>query len=274
MKNLKIGTQIILATFAIVLIAIFGTAATSTYFLRNYITDATREDALQGLYILKNSAEMEMQKVRSFRDHIEQNAVFAMHMANHEREALLNDMTSLMQGSGVDVMVAALPDGTVIARGNNREKYGDYIGDDEIVKRALKGEEVEMMMSGPSSKLGYYCATPIKRSDGQIVGMIRVAMSFERESFLDQIKAVFGNEFTVFAGKTRINTTILENGKRVTGTDASEAVQQIVLRDGKDYLTEIELFGKAYLGAYSPIKDPSSGKIVGMYFGGQSLETA
>ncbi|GHS94462.1 methyl-accepting chemotaxis protein [Synergistales bacterium] len=272
MKNLKIGTQIVLATFIIVVIAIVSTSLTSMRSFRAYINKTAREDTEQGLYILQNTVEAEIQKVKAFRDQIKQNQVVAMRMANQEREELQHDLTALMTAAGVDIAVAVLPDGTVFVRGNNPDRYGDNIGSDEIVKRALAGEDVDMFMSGPSSKLGFYCATPIKRTDGEIVGMIRAAISLERESLLDELKETFGNEMIIFAGKTRINTTIIENGKRTIGTDAPEFIQRDVLRDGKHFVGEVTLMDGQYLASYAPIKDPTSGKIVGMYFSGDHLE--
>ncbi|GHV40930.1 methyl-accepting chemotaxis protein [Synergistales bacterium] len=272
MKNLKIGTQIILATFVIVVVAIASTSLTSMRSFRAYINKTANEDTEQGLYILQNTVEAEMQKVKAFRDQIKQNQVIAMRMANQDREELQHDLTALMAAAGIDIAVAALPDGTVLVRGNNPDRYGDNIGSDEIVRRTLAGEDVDMFMSGPSSKLGFYCATPIRRTDGEIVGMIRSAISLERESLLDELKETFGNEMTIFAGKTRINTTIIENGKRTIGTDAPEFIQRDVLRDGKRFIGEVTLMDRQYLASYAPIKDPTSGEIVGMYFSGNHLE--
>jgi methyl-accepting chemotaxis protein len=102
--------------------------------------------------------------------------------------------------------------------------------------------------------------------------MLRAAFSLEDESLVDQVKNLFGTEATAFAGKTRINTTLTEGGRRVLGTDAAQAVADAVLNGGKDYSGEIKIFGSRYMSHYSPIKDPDSGAIVGMFFTGKSME--
>jgi hypothetical protein len=116
LNRLKIGTQIILATFFIVLITIFSTTYTSMSSMKAYINKSAREDTEQGLYILENAVHEEFLKVQAFRDHIGNNAVVAMRMANGEREELQHDLATLMKTAGLDVVVAALPDGTVLAK--------------------------------------------------------------------------------------------------------------------------------------------------------------
>ncbi|MDR3354506.1 MAG: methyl-accepting chemotaxis protein, partial [Synergistaceae bacterium] len=115
-----------------------------------------------------------------------------------------------------------------------------------------------------------YCGASIKYN-GETVGTIRTAISLEDTEVVDQMKTLFGVEATVFAGKTRINTTLQENGQRMVGTDAPQAVIDRVLNGGVDYFGEIELLGSQYIGNYTPLEDPASGKIVGMLFTGKSL---
>jgi methyl-accepting chemotaxis protein len=138
------------------------------------------------------------------------------------------------------------------------------------VQNALQGAKYEMFMSAASTKLGYYCGAPIKY-DGAVVGMLRTALSLEDTSLVDQIKTLFGAEATVFADKTRINTTFTENGKRIVGTDASQQVIDQVLGKGEDYSGEVYILGVPYLTQYTPIKDPISGETKGMLFTGKSL---
>jgi methyl-accepting chemotaxis protein len=102
--------------------------------------------------------------------------------------------------------------------------------------------------------------------------MVRTALAMDNESLVDRIKNMFDNEVTLFAGKTRVNTTLVdENGKRMVGTDASEAVQREVLQNGNDYELSLTIFGKEYFAVYSPMKDQKKKKIVGMYFNGQAV---
>ena len=76
---------------------------------------------------------------------------------------------------------------------------------------------------------------------------------------------------TIFYGDTRMATTIVnpETGKRGTGTKASDAVIEAVLKNGQDFSsTKVQILGENYHVYYKPIKD-ASGNVIGMYFAGK-----
>ena len=194
----------------------------------------------------------------------------AIHVANKDTQFLNSRITPLMKDALVDIAVICDADGIVISRPHDHSRIGDNIGNDEIIKVALSGQTMETIAEGLSTKLGFYSSAPIRTMDGKIVGAIRAAMSFDNEALVDRLKNLYNNEVTIFAGKTRINTTFMENGKRLIGTEAPQVIQQKVLRDGEDVEMLINLFGNDYFSIYSPIKDPHTGNIVGMYFTGKS----
>lgn len=83
--------------------------------------------------------------------------------------------------------------------------------------------------------------------------------------FVDEVKNKANCEVTIFLKDTRITTTILKDGKRVVGTQASEVVIEKVLKNGGEYTGDIKILEKPYKVKYMPLKD-SSGAIVGMLF--------
>ncbi|MCL2768343.1 MAG: methyl-accepting chemotaxis protein [Synergistaceae bacterium] len=270
---MKIGTQIILVTFFVAIITIVGLSVVSVRYFSSYAHNVMQESANYGMAGMKDFIEAEMLKVMDFRDQLRNNEILAPLIASRDTQALYTALNPLSQATGINHITIAAADGTVIARTQDPTNIGDNIGGDEIVKRALNGEFVEMIMPESTTKLGYFCATPVKEN-GKIVGMIRTALRLDDERIVDLIKERYGIEATLFADKTRINTTLIDKGKRVIGTDAPEAIQQAVLRDGKDVKMPLMLFGKEHYASYSPIKDPSSGKIMGIYFSGKSAEEA
>lgn len=73
---------------------------------------------------------------------------------------------------------------------------------------------------------------------------------------------------TIFQGDTRIATTVSdETGKRMTGTQASDAVVQTVLKNGEVFEGEANILGKDAFTNYAPIKD-ANGNVIGMWFVG------
>jgi GNAT superfamily N-acetyltransferase len=82
------------------------------------------------------------------------------------------------------------------------------------------------------------------------------------DSFVEGSK----NEVTFFFDKTRYATTILDDsGKRIVGTDASEAVYEAVVKNGEDYeASNVPVNGNPYYAAYVPMKNGN--QIVGFCF--------
>lgn len=84
----------------------------------------------------------------------------------------------------------------------------------------------------------------------------------------DNVKKAADTDITVFYGDTRYMTSVIdEQGNRVVGTKAGDAVVQKVLVEGKEHFaTNVDVVGQAYFGYYVPLYE--NGSIVGMVFAG------
>ena len=87
---------------------------------------------------------------------------------------------------------------------------------------------------------------------------------------LDNIKAKTDIDFTLFLGPIREVTTLIgDDGKRMVGTAAPDAVVATVLEGGQDYfLQDLQIAGQNYDVYYIPAKN-DNGTIVGMFFAGR-----
>jgi len=274
MKNMKIGTQIILVTFLVAVITILSLLVTSVRYFSQYARQVLQENAQHAMAGTQDFLEAEMLRVKVFRDRLFRNEAIATHIASRDMQALNAELLALMRANNIDIVTVTNENGIVIASPHAPARTGDNIGNDEIVQRALRGEAWETLMESNSTKLGFYGGTPIRAAGGEIVGMLRVGLALDNEALVDSLKERYDTEVTLFAGRTRINTTLLEGGRRVVGTDATDAVQQMVLRDGRDFQTSLVLFGVEHYAAYSPLRDPFSGRIAGILFTGKSAEEA
>ncbi|ADL50907.1 methyl-accepting chemotaxis protein [Clostridium cellulovorans] len=102
------------------------------------------------------------------------------------------------------------------------------------------------------------------KDDKLYKGDILINDNFE---LVDNIKKSAGVECTIFLNDTRINTTIVKDGKRLIGTKAEEEVLDQVIKNGSEYKGEVEILQVEYKTIYEPIK-ASNGKIIGMFFVG------
>lgn len=132
--------------------------------------------------------------------------------------------------------------------------YGGYINGDERVP------------------LYYLNAVPVRNSIDEVVGAAFVGVDFTDEEYLDSIKTTVEAEVTVFAGSTRIATTVInEDGSRAVGTEMSDKVKKTVIEGGEQYEGNADILGKEHFCVYNPISD-SSGNVIGAYFAGVSTE--
>ncbi len=86
---------------------------------------------------------------------------------------------------------------------------------------------------------------------------------------IDFISHLIGGQWTLFSADERVATNILkENGDRAVGTKlAAGPIYDRVLKEGKEYRGETQLFGKPFFVAYHPIKDKAD-RTIGIVFVG------
>ncbi|WP_338001004.1 methyl-accepting chemotaxis protein [Neobacillus terrae] len=84
---------------------------------------------------------------------------------------------------------------------------------------------------------------------------------------VDKIAKDTGDTVTIFQGETRIATNVIVNGKRNIGTQVSQEVGDVVIKEGKNYYGEASVSGKIYQTAYMPLKN-NSGETMGILYVG------
>lgn len=90
---------------------------------------------------------------------------------------------------------------------------------------------------------------------------------------LDELKEQTGCEFTIFNGDQRVNTTIIQDNKRVIGTKLEEKIADKVLNQGESYIGKTKILGVSHIASYVPTKD-ESGNITGLVFAGLASNVA
>ncbi|MCM1172302.1 MAG: cache domain-containing protein [Clostridium sp.] len=96
----------------------------------------------------------------------------------------------------------------------------------------------------------------------------------ENNQIADNIQEATQMDITVFYGDTRYMTSICnEDGSRVLGTKAGDAVIKTVLENGKEYFSkDVDVLGQKYYGYYVPMYEGD--EIVGMIFAGMPQKDA
>lgn len=173
-------------------------------------------------------------------------------------------------GLDVDFITVSNAQGIAIAR-THSDKIGDSILSQESIAMALNGEINTHIDLGNEIKLSIRTGAPVKNALGEIIGVISTGYSMVDPAFVDRMKEMTGNEFTIFIGDERANTTVIENGQRVVGTKLDSKIAKTVLEDRLEYQGNAHILGKSYATVYSPMID-SHGNPIGIYFTGVSIE--
>ncbi len=160
--------------------------------------------------------------------------------------------------------------GIVLARYFSDEK-GDDITNLPYVQKALSGEVTSCIAEGNVIQIGAVSGVPINNADGKQVGMVSMTFSLVDEAYIDGLKGDTTNEYTIFSGDTRINTTVMNGGKRAVGTKMDESIAKIVLEKQEKYVGEAEILGEPYMVVYEPLINVD-GKSIGATFTGLSMK--
>jgi methyl-accepting chemotaxis protein len=104
--------------------------------------------------------------------------------------------------------------------------------------------------------------------DGDRLAIGDVALN-DRNDIVDRVAAIAGGVATIFAGDTRVATTIRNNdGSRAVGTRlAAGPARSTTLDRGETYRGTAAILGEDYVTIYQPVKD-STGAIIGLLFVG------
>lgn len=163
--------------------------------------------------------------------------------------------------------------GMVLARGEDRERIGDSLSGDPLVRRALTGETVATttIKDGVlAPDVSIRAVAPIKDSEAQVIGSVLAGYSVDN-AFVDGIKEATGLEAAVYGENTLSATTLQSaDGKsRWVGTkEVDEKVLAAVLARGESFTGEVEIGNTPYFAAYLPLTDVDNAPI-GMLFVGE-----
>jgi methyl-accepting chemotaxis protein len=174
---------------------------------------------------------------------------------------------------GVDSFVIHAADGTVILRMHDPQNYDDDDSGLPFVAAAMQGNETRTYAITGTIPFGLLSTIPVI-DDGQVIGSVTALFYMFTNEFVDNASDIFDAEVTVFAGNTRVATTIRERGttNRITGTtlDNDEVLDE-VLNEGRSVYVQTEVAGAPFDGLYIPLRN-AAGTPIGMFFIGFSTE--
>lgn len=143
----------------------------------------------------------------------------------------------------------------------------------EAAQRAL---DVNLAVLRRTLGVGEGAAWRLEGGDGGTLSLGGAALN-GREDAVDAVRAVAGGNATIFAGDTRVATSVRRaDGTRAVGTKlAAGPVREAVLGRGETYRGPADILGVPHLTIYEPVgRDAATGRPAGILYVGVPLTEA
>ncbi len=271
-SRLSISRKITLITTLFLAVLLVAVVLGSRALLDRQLTAYFTAEMQQRGELLKGQIETRSAQALAATAWFERSSRLVQAVQAGDRAGMLQLGQLAMRSIGLDYLVITDPRGTVLARAHEPEKFGDSIGNQRNIQRALAGASSVGVEQGALVKYSIRAGTPLRSADGSILGAVSLGYVLSNNDYLDRQKELFQCDFTIFHGNERVATTIIKaDGQRAVGTKLEhQEILDTVLRDGRPYYGETTILGRPYVAAYLPLTDVS-GKATGILFCGKDV---
>ena len=264
-----------LALVSVCGILIVGTASV-IYMLnssRNLIDQATVTQSKNALSVMEAVLDHYMEDSQAAAKYLSANRRIKEAFEKGDQTALHTIAGQVMEQVrlGMNFITFADTKGKVIASIHG-DGTGGSVASEESFKQAVAGNVTTDLEFSNDGKLGVRTGVPVKNNGGEIIGVVMTGYSLMDPSFVDSLKAMAGNDFSVYIGNKRANTTVLgDDGRPVLGIRMEDRIARTVLENKKVYTGKSDVGGEAYMTVFKPIQD-AKGNVIGALATGVSLE--
>ncbi len=254
--NSKIGRKLLLAIIICITLTVLAVSIVTSIMSMSQSNKIMETMAQSGMNALKTSFNDNLERIENIAEYIDVSGTLMLGSVE------LSELFEQRRESSGDFCAFFNADNSVYWQSDNYrladfsmdKTTGDYVG---IVVDSKAGLTIQ-------------CRKTIT-SGGAVKFFGVVGMHLDANDWLDEIKANTDTEATVFIGKTRLSTTILnENNERVIGTEMSDKVARKVIDAGETYTGIADVVGMRHSVVYEPMLD-LNGNVVGAYFSGVSM---
>lgn len=197
------------------------------------------------------------------------------HVEKTNRVSLGEIAQTILLSKKMSLLIVVNDNGQVLARGEDRERVGDSISDDPLIKRSLLGESPSSIVTKEgvlAPEVSIRAATPIKSGE-EIIGAVMVG-SIVDNAFVDGVNKATGLQSSIYGMNILSATTLVApDGKsRWIGIkEESKKIKEQVLSKGESFAGEVKLLNVPYFAAYLPLKDVDEIPVGMLFVGEQQL---
>ena len=264
-NNSKISSKLAALAVCIILTFLIVASVSMNVIIKNVLGNYINQEVIKDSEVLSQNVELMKKKSLMITEWFvsSQRLINAFKTGNRIEAIEIGQLA--MRSIGFDYMVLTDNRGIVFARAHSPEKYGDDISNQFGFKKAVMGERTVGIEEGAVVKFSIRAFAPVKDGD-RIIGTVSLGYILSNNDFPDEQKRLLGSDITVFFKDERISTTLIKDGKRLTGTKMEHKdILDTVLKQGKNYYGNATILGNLYHTAYLPLRDVNN-NISGMLF--------
>jgi signal transduction histidine kinase/ActR/RegA family two-component response regulator len=239
------------------------------YQTNSIVTELTLNRVQTANKSLDNYLEELEARVKMRAEAISGDKAVVIYIENRDYESLKRHLYNY--STGMDFTSICDSRGIVIARSHSNltgdDVYG-YFGVSTALSTGETATSIEQVLSN-NGRLSLYASAPIF-DNGELIGVVNCNYDLTNNEYVDVFKERTGCEATIFFNDIRISTTLLDGfGRRIIGTHANEFIAEEVLFHRREYVGNLDIYGRMYGVCYTPLI--SGGRTIGMLFTGVDI---
>ncbi len=260
-----IFTSTILVIFLIITVSFTG------LLVNNLVQENLREIETNAK-VLSYSIDSKKSETLSDTQIVAQDPKINEELKQNDRTTIAAQLEQLILAKKESLLDVINASGQIIAKGEDREKFGDSMSDDSLFQQGARGQtgsSVVVKESVVAPEISIRSVSPIK-SEGKVEGVVMVGSILDN-AFLDGIKKATGLESSLYA-QNKIAATTLVSSDGITRPIGilldDKTVQDSVLKKGVIFTGSVNLLNQPFYGSFIPLKDIDNNP-VGMVFVGR-----
>ncbi len=266
-------TQLFMIITTMILVIFLVTTVSFSGLLVKNVQDESLRQLETDVLVLRYSLESKKSQLVSDAQMISQNQAIIQGVTQQNRMELAKLASEYLLTKKQSTLLVVNESGQLIARGEDRDRIGESLSGDTLVKRALLGESVASVVTTEgvvAPMVSIRAAVPIRGENNAVIGAVIVGEAVD-SAYVDGLKKATGLDASIYADMTVSATTFLapDGASRMVGMkENSSRVKDRVLKDTMQYTGSVPVLGTPYFASFLPLADADNVP-VGMLFVGR-----
>ncbi|MEL7647424.1 MAG: methyl-accepting chemotaxis protein [Sedimentibacter sp.] len=268
-KSKSLSRKILTVLVICIVCAVFITALFSLLPMNSLIAHMSTDQAISSADMMKEELDNMGKTLEISSKTIALDETIINAVTTKDQGMALAESQTLGEALDVENITVTDASGAILSSTSATETTDSNISGRISVMTALAGDLYYDIGMDENSVYAVNAASPIFDENGSVIGAVYTSYNLDNIELVDHMKEITNEEFTIFAGDKRINTTIVSDGKRVVGTTLDPKVADIVINQRTEYTGKARLFGKNYITAYYPIVSRDGTTVTGVLYSGR-----